>query len=157
MSKLVVLLDSSTKPSAPSSKYGESCYAWLAIWSKSRIVAKASLTYLNNEGPNKTFYGGILDILRSCWYLCHPGDELKIWGDCELVVNHVNSNKPKIDGELMPFYKQAKKLILGYRCPVLIRYVSRNNIYYKTIDNISKTGKDWLKEQTKKIFKKEGR
>jgi|Deesub1362A_J573_1020465.scaffolds.fasta_scaffold00165_18 ribonuclease HI len=136
---LIVLIDSSTK--REHGKYGESTIAWAAWWNQVKgTPLRAELIYLKKEGPNKAFYDGVIRILQSCWYICHPEDKLTIYGDCKIVINHINNENPS-GTELMPFYRQVKKIEQNYRCPVKYKYIPRGDPKYSKIDNLVKRGR----------------
>lgn len=138
MNELFVLIDSSTKKGK---NWGESTIAWAAWWNKiDGMPFRAAAYYLKKEGPNKSFYDGVIRILDTLWYCCYKEDKLIIHGDCLLVINHINAKKHN-GVMLMPFYRQVKKLERNYRCPVEYKYIERMDKNYKKIDKLVKNSR----------------
>jgi len=152
MNKLFVLIDTSTKTNGKS-KCGESIIIWAAWWNEIRDMPyRTDCIYIIHECPNKVFYDGLLRILQSCRHLCHRGKKMIIFGDCKLVMDHVNK-KECISGKLLPFYNQAKKLESNFPCRIEYRYVNRENQKYKKIHEITKNFKIFIKNQFKNYQK----
>lgn len=149
MNTLFVLLDTSTKRSSRTSKYGESTIAWVARWNKpTSVVVRSGIEYVYFEGPNKVFYDGIIRVLQSCFYLCHPEDKLVIFGDCKLVIDQINS-VPWTNSQMLPFWKQVQKLAAAYRCPVEFIYMPRANPLYDEVDQMAKRSRGFFKNHIK--------
>jgi ribonuclease HI len=93
MARLNIFVDSATKHTSKDNKYGESVAAWAAWWGDdfSSAPARCGIIYLCNEGPNKTFYQGIIRSLEQCLSLAW-GDEVYLHGDCQTVINQLKGN-----------------------------------------------------------------
>jgi len=82
-----ILVDSSTKPTSQKQRSGESIAAW-AMWNNATMSGapiRCGVHYFNHNGPNKTFYEGIIRSLEQCLEYCW-NDEVIIKGDCQLVI-----------------------------------------------------------------------
>jgi ribonuclease HI len=147
---LFVLLDTSTKPTSKTNKYGNTTTAWVARWNKpSNPVVRADIQFLYHEGPNKAFYDGIIRALETLYHMCHSTDRIVIYGDCKLVIDQLNSHPPA-SSSLTPFWNQIQKIVASYRCPVEFIYMPRTNSYYQEVDQMAKRARGFFNHSIKK-------
>jgi ribonuclease HI len=141
MSKLLLIqLDSSTKATSTTNKYGPSTVAWTArLNSMSAPVVSAGSLYNSYIGPNKVVYSGIINALEACYWRCYPGDDVLLGTDCRVVTNDINSPY-SLFPNLEPFRKQVKEIERKYRCPVSVAYVPRRSEQYYEVDQLAKRG-----------------
>jgi len=145
--ELHILIDSSTKRTSKTDKYGESTAAWAAWWRdelKKEKPIRCGIHYLRREGPNKIFYEGIIRALEQCLDLCWD-DNIFIWGDCMAVIDQLNG-KRNIDW-MRSKNNQVKALIKKYEQKnntVSFEYLNEEKILYKKIDQLAKRSRKFI-------------
>ncbi len=144
MAKLYILLDSSTKPRE--TKWGESVAAWSAWWGESETnrPIRVGIYYFFKDGPNVTFYKGVIGALQQCKELVNRYDEVVLYGDCDLVIKQINNEWNH--KELTKYFNQVSILREQYPCKVAVNYISEKNSIYKAIDQLSKRSLDFIKK-----------
>ncbi len=108
-----ILVDSSTKPTSSKERYGESTAAW-AMWSSTTMnepPITCGINYFKHNGPNKTFYEGIIRALEQCMEYCW-NDEVIFKGDCQLVIQQLNKECKVV--QLDKQYRQVIALVSKY-------------------------------------------
>jgi hypothetical protein len=154
---LLILLDTSTKHESATSQYGHSIVCWAGWWNTiAGTPARVEVYSINREGPNKTFFDGIIRALHSCFYMCSTSDHIVIYGDLQNHLLRLQSNQPyAAESPLRPFYNSIKKLERDLRtkknCTVSYRYLNEKYETYKVIDQISKEARKFLNDRFKKI------
>ena len=144
MNRLIILIDSSTKASSKSSKYGESSAAWAVWWNNiDRVPIRAGSLYLWKEGPNKIFYDGLIRALEACFYLVHKGDEVTIYGDNQHVIQQLQGGKGV--REMQPYFNQITKMSSKYPCKISFTYLGESNKAYKKVDELAKQFRNMVK------------
>lgn len=145
MAKLYILLDSSTRPKE--TKYGESIAAWAAWWEKSdkSRPTRCAINYFIHEGPNATFYHGVITSLLQCKDLVNHYDQVFLFGDCDLVIKQLN-NEWSHD-KLTNYYNRVKKIENNFPCKINYKYINEENKIYKSIDQLSKQSLDYIKKK----------
>lgn len=143
---LIILVDSSTKPSSSKRRYGESVAAW-AIWNCAKMnesPIRCAFHYFNDNGPNKTFYEGIIRALEQCLEIC-INDEVIIKGDCQHVIKQLN-NEIKVQILDMQ-YRQVKFLVSKYEekgNQVKFQYIGEEDPVYYKIDQLAKRSRGFI-------------
>lgn len=118
MGTLLILVDSSTKKSG-GTRYGESVAAWAAWWdgSTNQEPVRAGVHYFRHNGPNVTFYEGVIRALESCLGAVYNGpngpDDIILFGDCVPVMGQLRGERAV--GQMDKYYRQARALINKYR------------------------------------------
>lgn len=141
MADLHILIDSSTKRSSSTNKYGESIAAWGAWWSndKQNKPVKAGIHYYRREGPNKTFYQGVIRALEQCMGMCWQNSDIVVFGDCKPVINQLNGTWSV--NRMQEEYDQVQALVREYGregITVSFRYLNENDAMYKKVDQLAK-------------------
>jgi len=144
---VIILIDSATKRSTKRNKYGESVAAWCA-WEESsmKIPFRCGIHYFNYEGPNKTFYQGVIRSLEQCLDACWE-DKVNVLGDCKLVIEQLKG-KYKIR-QMQKEYRQVQALINKYREKnnhVSFQYINDADPLYWKIDQLAKRGRQFVRE-----------
>ncbi len=151
MAKLLVFIDSSTKSSSVSNKYGESIAAWAAWWEGTLYMkpVRCGIYYFRYEGPNITFYQGVIRTLEQCMDLIWQSDELIIYGDCEAVIKQICGQRRV--NKMRLYYKQVQALITKYHNKVKLNkpiiqfeYKNNNDPIYKKIDQLAKRSRSHI-------------
>ena len=131
-----ILVDSSTK-GAKGTHYGKSAACWAIFMGKLEgAPSHVGLIYRKLEGPNRTFYLGVIRGLIDFFELGYHRCNVEVKGDCQLVINQLTGKWLAID--LEPFYSRVKELEHWYReCrggTIEYSYLSRNDGLYRKID-----------------------
>lgn len=147
--KLNILIDSSTKRSSKKNKFGESTVAWAAWWGDSLKSIKgrpirAGVHYFQYEGPNVTFYEGVIRSLEQCLSLCW-NIEVMVFGDCQPVIQQLNGGRRVFSMKLQ--YDQVQGLLSKYtkrNSLISFYYVDENITLYKKIDQLAKRSREHI-------------
>jgi ribonuclease HI len=145
-----ILVDSSTKPSSKTSKYGESAAFWAIYMSEiASLPEYVGLVYRQKEGPNTIFYIGIIRALEELVESQYVEFLLKIRGDCQPVIDQLNGKWRAV--EMKPFYDQFKSLeekIRKYkRATIEYDYLGEDDGVYKKIDQCAKQFRELIKKR----------
>jgi len=138
-----ILVDSSTKGTSPKQKYGESTAAW-AMWNSATInkpPTRCGINYFNHNGPNRTFYEGIIRALEQCLDYCWS-DEVIIKGDCQLVIQQLNKECKVVELDML--YRQVQALVSKYekkKNQVKFQYIGKDDPVYSKVDQLAKRGR----------------
>lgn len=145
-----ILIDSSTKPSSKTNKYGESSACWVIYTSEiTPTPTYVGLTYRPQEGPNRIFYIGVIRALEELFGSPYVKYSLKISGDCQPVIDQLNGKWRVV--ELKPLYDQVKTLEEKYKrekgVPIQYEYISEDNDVYKKVDQCVKQFGEFIKQR----------
>ncbi|MFC2017148.1 reverse transcriptase-like protein [Chloroflexota bacterium] len=138
-----ILVDSSTKPTSLRQRYGESTAAW-AMWNSATMnepPIRCGINYFKHNGPNKTFYEGIIRALEQCLDYCR-NDEVIIKGDCQCVIQQLNKEWKVVELEIQ--YRQVKALVSKYekkQNQVKFQYIGESDPVYSKVDQLAKRGR----------------
>jgi ribonuclease HI len=141
-----ILVDSSTKPTSSKDRYGESTAAW-AMWNSAKLnepPIRCGINYFKNNGPNKTFYEGIIRALDQCLNYCR-NVEVVIKGDCEPVIKQLNKEWKVVDLDMQ--YRQVQALVSKYekkQNQVKFQYIRENDPVYSKADQLAKRSLDFI-------------
>jgi ribonuclease HI len=141
-----ILVDSSTKPISPEIKPGESVAAW-AMWNSETMNDSpilCGISYFKQNGPNKTFYEGIIRALEQCMEYCW-NDEVIIKGDCQPVIKQLNKEWKVVALDMQ--YRQVQGLVSKYekkQNQVKFQYIGENDPVYSKVDQLAKKGRDFI-------------
>jgi ribonuclease HI len=145
-----ILIDSSTKPSSKTSKYGESAACW-AIY-PSEITSPpeyVGLIYRPKEGPNKIFYIGVIRALEELFESQYVKYSLKIRGDCQPVIDQLNGKWRAVG--MKSLYDQVKslekKIMKEKGAQIEYEYLGEDDSVYKKIDQCAKLSREFIKRQ----------
>jgi hypothetical protein len=145
---LNILVDNATKPTSKTNKYGESTVAWAAWWGKvTPRPCKAGIIYMKYEGPNKSFYEGIIRGLEGCMWMVEEGDIVNVAGDCKLVIDQLNAGQSTGDMEI--YFNQVMSLKRKLKGEVFFHYLSEENLHYKKVDQLAKRSRDFFQKNLK--------
>ena len=151
---LIILIDSSTKPSSSKRRYGESIAAW-AIWNYANMnepPIRCAFHYFRDNGPNRTFYEGIIRALEQCLEICWK-DEVIIKGDCQHVIKQLND---EIKAQILDMqYRQVKALVSKYEAKgnqVKFQYIGEDDPVYHRIDQLAKRSRGFINSNLCKEF-----
>jgi len=145
-----ILVDSSTKPSSKTSKYGESSACW-AIYTNGKITTPefVGLIYRPKEGPNKIFYIGVIRALEELLESQYVEYLLKIRGDCQPVIDQLNGKWRAV--EMKPLYDQVKslekKIKKEKRAQIEYEYWGEDDSVYKKIDQCAKQSREFIRQR----------
>ena len=138
-----ILVDSSTKATSSKQRSGESTAAW-AMWNSPTMnepPIRCGISYFKHNGPNKTFYEGIIRALEQCLEYCW-NDEVIIKGDCQLVIQQLNKECKVV--ELAMQYRQVQALVSKYekkQNQVKFQYLGEGDPVYSRVDQLAKRGR----------------
>lgn len=109
---------------------------------------RSGVHYFRYEGPNKTFYEGIIRALEGCLDLAARDDvsQLVICGDCQPVLRQLTGVWAV--NELMPYLERVRNLEAGCATPVLYEYLSEDDARYRKVDQLSKRAKKLIQDLT---------
>ena len=138
-----ILVDSSTKPTSSKQRCGESTAAW-AMWNSPTMNAspiRCGISYFKHNGPNKTFYEGIIRALEQCLDFCW-NCQVIIKGDCQPVIKQLNEEWKAVALDMQ--YRQVKALVSKYEKKnnqVEFRYIGEGDPVYYKVDQLAKRGR----------------
>jgi len=140
MSRVHILVDSSTKGSK-NSKYGESTAFWAVfLGESSKMPSQVGMIYRNREGPNKMFYIGVIYALEDFIHAHFNKCDVEVRGDCLPVINQL-CKKWSVN-ELKPFYDLVKnlekQLVEEKQCKIKYGHISDDDSLYYKIDQCAK-------------------
>jgi len=146
MGNYIIRIDSATKPKQKPFKVGPSTAAWIT-WLNEKIIA-SGIIYFEYHGPNKAFYDGIITALNQLEKIhFNPAgtDTMKIFGDCEPVIEQLNNKRKAIKMEkylkcIQDFCKEHPNVTFEFI------YQNKTNPEYKKVDILSKEGRTWIKK-----------
>jgi len=141
-----ILIDSSTNPSSRTNKYGESVAVW-GVWRDNEKKAKplrCGIHYFCYEGPNKTFYQGVIRALEQCLEM-YWKEEVIVFGDCKPVIEQLNGERAL--NKMQKEYRQVQALIKKYKekdNQIQFQYLDESDSLYRKIDQLSKKSREFI-------------
>ena len=145
-----ILVDSSTKPSSKTNKYGESTACW-AIYTNGigPTPTYVGLTYRPQEGPNRIFYIGVIRALEEVFESPYVKYSLKVCGDCQPVIDQLNGKWRVV--ELKPLYDQVKSLEEKIKkekgAQIEYEFLGEDDSVYKKIDQCAKQSREFIRQR----------
>jgi ribonuclease HI len=141
---LKLFVDSSTKGDK-GTRWGESIAAWMAVWGSSTVPVRAGVQYVRKYGPNVTFYEGVIRALESALTLVDGGDDVVVYGDCLLVLNHIKCSKPS-NGTMLKYHHEVRSLVKKFGGTVRFEYLNEKDPTYKKADQLSKRARGFFRQ-----------
>lgn len=134
---LIILIDSSTRRTSSTNKYGPSTACWCAFWDDiNSPPCRVGIEFRKREAPNRIFYIGIIRALEGCLDVRDPQGKVKIMGDNDFVIKQLNK-QARVD-KLRPFYDEVIKKITESKLKVDFEYLSEADPIYKKVDEMAK-------------------
>ncbi len=145
-----ILVDSSTKPSSKTSKYGESAACWAIYTSETGPTPEyVGLVYRPKEGPNRIFYIGIIRALEEMLGLPYVDYLLKVKGDCQPVIYQLNDKWGAV--EMKALYDRVKtleqKIRHEKRAQIEYEYLCEEHRVYSRVDQCAKQSREFIKQR----------
>jgi len=145
--KYFILIDNSIKH-PPKKHYGNASICWAAFRNKleSIPIRMGLLYYATPEGPNISFYYGIISALqRENTFLSGPSD-VYVMGDCDPVIMQL---KGQLGVDTMRCYYNKVKDLQSFfertcQCRFTYESLREDNPVYQQVDKASKAGKEFF-------------